>query len=279
MTTRRPDRPSARPSTVREARRRKHLPPAGAPAPARPGTPGTPPPDIPGRTSAQPEGRISAQDGAAPGADPRDRQLTEQGLTPEHRAGRILLLACGALAHEILALKRINGWDHLDLRCLPANLHLWPERIPDAVAEAVEQERARYDRIFVVYADCGTGGLLAARCAELGVEMVPGPHCYAFYEGVEAFAALAEDETTAFYLTDFLVRQFDAFVWRPMGLDRHPELRDMLFGNYTKLVYQAQTDDAALDAKARECAARLGLAYERRYTGYGDLGPILSRMA
>ena len=195
---------------------------------------------------------------------------------PEGR-GTILLLACGALAREILALKAANGWDHMDLLCLPANLHLWPDRIPDAVEAAVREHRARYDEIFVVYADCGTGGLLQARCAALGVEMVEGPHCYAFFEGIEAFAAKADNEMTAFYLTDFLVRQFDAFVWKPMGFDRHPELIPMMFGNYTKLIYQAQTDDPALDDTARACAARLGLAYERRYTGYGDLERALAK--
>ena len=211
-----------------------------------------------------------------------DDTLTEQGLalTAQGRAqGRVLLIACGALAHEILALKRMNDWDHLDLQCLPANLHLWPDRIPAAVEAAVTQHRANYDRVFIVYADCGTGGLLQEKCNELGVEMVEGPHCYSFFEGNAAFAELSQTEFTAFYLTDFLVRQFDAFVWRPMGLDRHPELRDMYFGHYTKLVYQAQTDDPALDAKARDCAARLGLAYERRLTGYGDLAPALARVA
>jgi hypothetical protein len=209
---------------------------------------------------------------------PPDEVLTTEGKAPA-RMGRVLLIACGALAHEILALKRRNGWDHLDLQCLPANLHLWPDRIPDAVEAAVRDHRAAYDSVFVVYADCGTGGLLQARCAALGVEMVEGPHCYAFFEGNAAFAVHAETEFTAFYLTDFLVRQFDAFVWRPMGLDRHPELRDLYFGNYTKLVHQAQTDDPALDAKARDCAARLGLAHERRFTGYGDLEPALARAA
>jgi len=213
----------------------------------------------------------------APAPAPDDRVLTEAGLAPA-RTGRVLLLACGALAREILDLRAANGWDHLDLACLPAILHNTPDRIPAAVEAAVAKHRAAYDRIFVVYADCGTGGLLRAACDWLGVEMVEGPHCYSFFEGNAAFAARAEDEITAFYHTDFLVRQFDAFVWRPLGLDRHPELREMYFGNYTKLVYQAQTDDAALDARARDCAARLGLAYERRLTGYGDLGPVLSRL-
>ena len=207
-----------------------------------------------------------------------DLTLSETGLPPAH-AGRILLIACGALAHEILALKSANGWAHMDLQCLPAKLHLWPDKIIPAMEEAVAEARDRYDTIFVVYADCGTGGQLKAACDRLGIEMVEGPHCYSFFEGNAKFAAGADEEFSAFYLTDFLVRQFDAFVWRPMGLDRHPELRDMYFGNYTKLVYQAQLDDPALDAKAADCAARLGLAYERRLTGYGDLAVTLGRVA
>ena len=210
---------------------------------------------------------------------PDDRTLTEVGLQPEAPGGRILLLACGALAREILDLVRRNGWRHIDLMCLPAILHNHPERIPEAVARAVARHRADYQSIHVVYADCGTGGRLAALCGELGVEMVEGPHCYAFFEGNDAFMRRAEDEFAAFYLTDFLVRQFDAFVWKPLGLDRHPELRDTYFGNYTKLVYQAQTDDPALDARARECAERLGLEFERRFTGYGDLAGTLERWA
>ena len=206
-----------------------------------------------------------------------DDLLTAEGLAPAH-LGRVLLIACGALAHEVLALKRVNGWDHLDLQCLPANLHLYPDRITEAVTRAVEAQRGAYDSMFVLYADCGTGGLLLARCQELGVEMIEGPHCYSFFEGNAVFAA-HPDEFTAFYLTDFLVRQFDAFVWRPMGLDKHPQLRDMYFGNYTKLVYQAQTNDPALDAKAEDCARRLGLAYERRFTGYGDLAVVMAQAA
>lgn len=205
-----------------------------------------------------------------------DATLTAKGLAPRG-AGSVLLIACGALAREILALKSANGWNHLDLQCLPAILHNHPERIVPAVRAAVDKHRDAYDSIFVVYADCGTGGQLQAACAEMGVDMVRGPHCYAFFEGVDTFAA--REEVTAFYLTDFLVRQFDAFVWEPLGLDRHPQLRDMYFGNYEKLVYQAQTDDAALTAKAQDCAARLGLAFERRLTGYGELATTLDTVA
>ena len=206
---------------------------------------------------------------------PDDATLTEQGMALTGPAGSVLLLACGALAREILDLIAANHWTHIDVTCLPAKLHLYPKDIPDAVAAAVEKHRGGYEKIMVVYADCGTGGLLAARCTELGVEMIEGPHCYSFFEGNQVFAA--RGEMTAFYLTDFLVRQFDAFVWRPLGLDRHPGLRDMYFGNYETLVYQAQTDDPALSEKAQDCARRLGLSYERRYTGYGDLAPWLAQ--
>ncbi|WP_417724956.1 DUF1638 domain-containing protein [Salipiger sp.] len=207
---------------------------------------------------------------------PDDLTLTRSGLQASG-TGRVLLIACGALAREILALRDLNGWDHLDLACLPAILHNHPERITGAVRAAVDKHRASHERICVVYADCGTGGQLQAACAEMGVEMIEGPHCYAFFEGVEAFAD--KGEVTAFYLTDFLVRQFDAFVWKPLGLDRHPELREMYFGNYETLVYQAQTDDAALTALARDHAARLGLRFERRLTGYGDLATAMERWA
>ncbi|MEL6839024.1 MAG: DUF1638 domain-containing protein [Pseudomonadota bacterium] len=205
-----------------------------------------------------------------------DAELTVKGLAPTGQ-GRVLLIACGALAREIMALKAANGWDHLDLQCLPAIYHNHPERIVPAVRAAVAKYRDDYASVFIVYADCGTGGLLQAACDEMGVQMVAGPHCYSFFEGNAAFAA--REEITAFYLTDFLVRQFDAFVWEPLGLCSHPDLRDMYFGNYEKLVYQAQSDDPALTSKAQECAERLGLRFERRFTGYGDLQDSLIRVS
>ena len=210
---------------------------------------------------------------------PDDDTLTVHGLEIEQPQGNVLLIACGALAREILALIKVNGWSHMDLICLPANLHLYPDRICDAVAQAVEKHRANYDTIDVVYADCGTGGQLVTLCEKLGVGMVQGPHCYSFFQGNEDFLKNTDEEFTAFYLTDFLVRQFDAFVWKPLGLDRHPDLRDMYFGNYEKLVYQAQIDDPALIAKARDCANRLGLEFEHRFTGYGDLEVTLKGWA
>ena len=210
-----------------------------------------------------------------------DETLTEAGLDAAAGQGRILLIACGALAREILAVRDANGWTHLDLACLPAKLHNVPQHIPDRVRARIRRARDEgYGQVFVVYADCGTGGLLDRVCAEEGVERIPGPHCYSFFDGNEGFTARAEaGEVTAFYLTDFLARQFETLVWKGMGLDRHPELLPMIFGNYEKLVYLAQTDDPALEAKARAAAERLGLAYERRPTGYGDLVPFLAQAA
>ncbi|MCY3673784.1 MAG: DUF1638 domain-containing protein [Paracoccaceae bacterium] len=192
--------------------------------------------------------------------------------------GDILLLACGALAAEIIALIRMNGWDHFHLHCLPAKLHLYPDKIPHEVEKAVNKFQSEFKHIFVVYADCGTGGLLRKKCDEMGIEMVPGPHCYAFFEGVEKFNKIAENEITSFYLTDFLVRQFNSFIIKPLGLDKHPNLKEMYFGNYTKLVYLAQTEDQDLTRLAKDYAELLELEYERRFTGYGDLAQTLNNL-
>ena len=184
---------------------------------------------------------------------------------------RTLLIACGALARETLAAIEANGLRHVEVTCISALLHNRPERIPEAVREKIREHRADFDRILVLYADCGTGGALDAVLAEEGVERIGGPHCYAFYAGQDAFAALADAEPGTFYLTDFLTRQFDTLVIEGLGLDRHPELLDMYFGNYRRLVYLAQTEDAELQAQARAAADRLGLAYEYRFTGLGEL--------
>ena len=208
-----------------------------------------------------------------------DTTLEETGIdaVPAPSGTRVLLIACGALAREIITVRDANGWDHLAIACLPAKLHNQPQKIPDAVRDRIRRGRADgYASIFIVYADCGTGGLLDQVCEEEGVQRIAGPHCYSFFDGNEAFAERAEaGEITAFYLTDFLARQFDTLIWKGMGLDRHPDLLPMIFGNYEKLVYLAQTDDPELERRARNAAARLGLIYEFRRTGYGDLTAFL----
>jgi hypothetical protein len=191
----------------------------------------------------------------------------------------VLVIACGALAREIQSVIEANRLHHVHLACLPAILHNRPERIAGAVRAAIRENRGRFDRIAVAYADCGTGGQLDRVCEEEGASRIPGPHCYAFYSGTAGFLQRGDADMDAFFLTDFLARQFDAFVVEPLGLDRHPELRDMYFGNYRRLVYLAQTEDAALDEKARAAADRLGLAYERRFTGLGDLAGFVAQAA
>ena len=202
-----------------------------------------------------------------------DDELTERGLPAPKARARLLVLACGALAREIGALCRLNGWDEVTLHCLPAILHNRPERIAPAVEVALDTHP--HDRAFLAYADCGTGGGLERLAARRGITMLPGAHCYAFFDGVAAFEA--RGETTAFYLTDFLARQFDAFVTRPLALDRHPELRHQYFAGYDRLVHLAQVDDPAVESLAQVHAKALGLAFERRLTGYGDLATALER--
>jgi hypothetical protein len=188
---------------------------------------------------------------------------------------KTLLIACGALAREVVDLIRLNGWTHMTVTCLPAIWHNTPDRIPEAVREKVRAARRDYERILVLYGDCGSGGLLDQVLEEEGVERIGGPHCYAFYTGVEDFTALAEADPACFYLTDYLVRHFDRLIIAGLGIDRHPELLESYFGNYTTVVYLAQSEDEALRRQAEAAAAKLGLAYRYRFTGYGDLGRFL----
>ncbi len=192
------------------------------------------------------------------------------------RGKGVLIIACGALSHEIMALRRANGWDQLDVRCLPAELHNRPERIPAAVRALIHASRCHYRSIFVAYADCGTGGLLDAVLREEGIERIPGAHCYEFFATSPVFAELAAAEPGTFYLTDFLLRHFDRLVLRGLGLDRHPELFPSYFGNYRKLVYLAQAPEPGACARAQAIAARMGLEFEYRETGYGTLATALT---
>ena len=188
-----------------------------------------------------------------------------------------LVIACGALAHEIVALRRLNNWPHMDVLCLPADLHNRPEKIPGAVREKIRLNRGRYAAMFVAYADCGTGGLLDRVLEEEGVERIPGAHCYEFFAGSAAFAALADAEPGTFYLTDFLVTHFERLVIHGLGIDKHPELMPLYFGNYRRLVYLAQVESPDKVAAGQRAADRLGLAYEYRVTGYGELEHSLRR--
>jgi hypothetical protein len=196
-------------------------------------------------------------------------------LIPFPAAPRTLLIACGALAREILELIQLNGWQHMDVSCLPAKLHNTPQAIPELVREKIRDARETHDQVLAVYGDCGTGGLLDAVLEEEGVERIPGPHCYAFFSGVDAFLESADADPFCFYLTDYLARHFELLIVRGLGIDRHPELLEAYFGKYKRLVYLAQSDDSELRAKAEAAAERLGLDFEYRWTGFGELDSFL----
>jgi hypothetical protein len=191
----------------------------------------------------------------------------------------LLVIACGAIAREIVALRKLNGWSAMDVRCLPRELHNRPERIPDAVRAAISSGRERYERIFVAYADCGTGGRLDAVLEEEGIDRLPGAHCYEFFATAAVFAELSEAEPGTFYLTDFLVRHFDRLVVEGLGLKRHPELATEYFRHYRRVVFLSQRRDDELALAARAIAQRLQLEYVERFTGYGELATRLAAVA
>lgn len=182
----------------------------------------------------------------------------------------MLVLGCGALAKELLDVVGRNQIENIRVECLPAILHNTPEKIPGAVRERLERAGV-YDRVFVAYGDCGTGGLLDTVLDEFGAERLPGAHCYQFYAGGDLWQEMHDVEPGTLYLTDYLARHFDRLIWEGLGLDRWPELRDDYFGNYTRLLYLAQTESPELDIRAREAAERLGLGFERQFVGYGDM--------
>jgi uncharacterized protein DUF1638 len=186
---------------------------------------------------------------------------------------RVLIVGCGALARELVALT--HGLPNVDVTCLPASLHNRPGGIPAAVQSRIRARRAGYDAVFVAYADCGTGGLLDRVLEDEGVERLPGAHCYEFFAGRPDFARLTDESPATFFLTDFLVRNFERLVVRGLGLDRHPELLPLYFGNYRRVVYLAQTESPDLADAARRAAERLGLPFEYRFTGLGDLATAI----
>lgn len=194
-------------------------------------------------------------------------------MPPE--TSRVLVIGCGAMARELLAVVELNRLEGVDVTCLPAVYHNTPQLIPDAVAERIVGSGEDYDRVFVAYGDCGTGGRLDRVLERHGVERLAGAHCYEFLAGAERFASLHDREPTTFYLTDFLVRNFDRLVWKGLGLDRWPQLLPDYFANYTRVVYLAQVDDPALIERAREAADRLGLEFEHLLVGYGELEPAI----
>lgn len=191
------------------------------------------------------------------------------------KAASILVITCAAVAREVNEIKKLGQWSQMDLQSITADLHVSPEKIPQAVADKIDRARDAYDHIFVAYGDCGTSGALDRVLEERGVARLPGAHCYDFLAGGDAYERLQEEEPGSFYLTDFLARHFERLVIGTLGLDRYPELMSTYFGNYTRLVYLAQTDSAELTEMASKAAETLGLRFERIYTGTGAMLPAL----
>ena len=192
---------------------------------------------------------------------------------------RTQIIACGALAKELVDLKRMTGWSELVITCLPAHWHNTPQMIAPGVLRKIRAAKKKSDQVYVLYGDCGTGGELDRVLEEEGVERIPGPHCYQFFMGTDAFTEHAEADPACFYLTDYLVRHFDRLIIKGLGLDRYPELLPTYFGNYTKLTYLAQIEDPKLQSKAEKAAERLGLAYEYKFTGYGEMAEFVTKAA
>ena len=190
-------------------------------------------------------------------------------------AAKVLVIACGAIASELVRIRQLNDWGHIEFQCLPAELHNRPDKIPAAVQAKIETDGDRFEKIFVAYADCGTGGMLDRILEKFGIERIPGAHCYEFYAGSGAFHQLADEEPGSFYLTDFLVRHFERLVIQGLGLDRRPQLMPVYFGNYKRVVYLAQTESEELEDKAKAHAQYLGLEYLYQYHGDDALSLLL----
>ena len=215
---------------------------------------------------------MKAQTSIAASLDP-DAEL-ESIAGPQLAA--TLVIACGALARELVDVLRASRFEHIAITCLPAILHNHPERIVPAVRAKIHTNRSRFGRILCLYGDCGTGGGLDRMLAEEAVERIAGAHCYEFFMGPAAFAAEMDAEPGSFFVTDYLARHFDRLVIQGLGIDRFPELLPIYFGNYSRLIHLAQVEDAELAARARIAADRLGLRFERRWTGLGGLDAFLA---
>ncbi len=209
---------------------------------------------------------------------PAVESKTMKGQHPAQGAG-LLLIACGALARELVDMCRQLPDGAVEITCLPASWHNHPEKIVPGLDRKVRAAKKTGRRIAVIYGDCGTGGMLDAYLEREKIDRIPGPHCYEMFLGKADFDAEMEDALGTFFLTDYMVRHFERLVMKGMGLRQHPQLRAMSFGNYTRVLYIAQTEDEALQDKARKAAIELGLDYEYRFAGYGEFPAYIAQAA
>jgi len=179
------------------------------------------------------------------------------------------LIICGALGREVSDIVRKHGWD-AEIIGVPAIDHVFPDRIAPHVESRFRELQERYERVVVVYGDCGSRGALDETLERIGVERIAGPHCYEMYAGGR-FQEMMDKEPGTFILTDFMVRTINGLILKSMGLDRYPQLREDYFRNYKRIVYLAQTDLPEFRQKAERIAEYLNLPLEIRQTGYGML--------
>ena len=189
----------------------------------------------------------------------------------------ILIIGCGAIAHEVREIIELNNWDNVRLQCLNADLHNTPKILPKKIKEAIDANLNDYSKIFLAYADCGTGGLIDLILKDYDIERLDGAHCYEFYSGSSVFKELSEKEIGTFYLTDFLVKNFDRLVIDGLGIQKYPALKEDYFKNYKNVVYLAQKQDNVLESKARECADYLNLEFSAFFTGLNNLENQLNK--
>ena len=189
----------------------------------------------------------------------------------------ILIIGCGAIAHEINEIIKLNNWNNVNLQCLNADLHNTPKKLPTKIKEAIESNLKEYSKIFLAYADCGTGGLIDSMLKNYDIERLEGAHCYEFYAGSRLFKDLSDREIGTFYLTDFLVKNFKRLIIDGLGISKHPSLKDEYFKNYKNIVYLAQKHDNDLELKAKDCANYLKLEYSVHYTGLGNFEDQLNK--
>ena len=189
----------------------------------------------------------------------------------------ILIIGCGAIAHEINEIIKLNNCNNVSLQCLNADLHNTPKRLPTKIKETIESNLKEYSKIFLAYADCGTGGLIDSMLKNYDIERLEGAHCYEFYAGSSLFKDLSDREIGTFYLTDFLVKNFKRLIIDGLGISKHPSLKDEYFKNYKNIVYLAQKHDNDLELKAKDCANYLNLEYSVHYTGLGNFEDQLNK--
>jgi hypothetical protein len=189
----------------------------------------------------------------------------------------MVVISCGALAQELVELQKLNNWFSFDLRCIPAQIHNSPKKIPALVEKKIIEAKQENHEVFVAFADCGTGGQLDTVLERHQVKRLPGAHCYQFYAGTDVFEDFMNQELGTFFLTDFLARHFDALILEGMGINKYPELKEMYFGNYKRLVYLSQTNPPKCLEYAQKAAGSLGLEFHHHYTGFGGLASSLKK--